>query len=99
MTYEHDREILSHSAARLAEKFAGVFGMETIERLLHESYDLLAATSRISTYLPLLTERFALVLHQVDVVGHKQDAVADGDSAERNEPDQARHSEGLLRDD
>jgi protein-tyrosine-phosphatase len=59
MTYEHDREVLSASARRLAERFEGVFAAETIERLLHESYDLLAATSRISTYLPLLTERFA----------------------------------------
>lgn len=59
MTYEHDREILSDSAKQLAERFHGVFATETIERLLHESYDLLAATSKISTYLPLLTERFA----------------------------------------
>ena len=29
------------------------------EEHLHESYDLLAATSRINTYLPLLAERFA----------------------------------------
>jgi arsenate reductase len=59
MTYEHDREVLSHSATRLATTFEGVFAVETIERMLHESYDLLAATSRIPTYLPLLTERFA----------------------------------------
>ncbi|MEN3271854.1 MAG: hypothetical protein V7636_615 [Actinomycetota bacterium] len=59
MTYEHDREVLSRSAERLATRFKGVFASETIERLLHESYDLLAATSRIATYLPLLTERFA----------------------------------------
>ena len=60
MTYEHDLHVLSKSAQLLAEQFAGLFAAETIERLLHESYDLLAATSRISTFLPLLAERFAV---------------------------------------
>jgi protein-tyrosine-phosphatase len=59
VTYEHDREVLSNAAKRVAARYDGVFAFETVERLLHESYDLLAATSRISTYLPLLTERFA----------------------------------------
>jgi arsenate reductase (thioredoxin) len=59
MSYEHDLEVLSHAAKRLAEKYDGIFGVETVERLLHESYDLLAATAKVSTYLPLLTERFA----------------------------------------
>jgi protein-tyrosine-phosphatase len=59
MSYEHDREILTRSAASLARRFEGTFATETIERLLHESHDLLAATSKITTYLPLLTERFA----------------------------------------
>jgi len=59
MSYEHDRTVLSRAATRLAARFEGVFAIETIERLLHESYDLLAATSRITTYLPLLAERFA----------------------------------------
>jgi protein-tyrosine-phosphatase len=59
MTYEHDRDLLTRSAGQLARRFEGVFATETVERLLHESYDLLAATSKISTYLPLLAERFA----------------------------------------
>ena len=59
MTYHHDREALSGAAPKLAERFHGIFATETIERYLHESYDLLAATSRINTYLPLLAERFA----------------------------------------
>ena len=59
MTYQHDREVLSKAAYDLARQFEGIFAVETVERLLHESYDLLAATSRISNYLPLLTERFA----------------------------------------
>jgi len=59
VTYEHDRQVLTNSAASIAARFDGVFATETIERLLHESYDLLAATARINTYLPLLAERFA----------------------------------------
>lgn len=59
MTYEHDRDVLSRAATQLAATYDGVFASETIERLLHESYDLLAATSKITTYLPLLAERFA----------------------------------------
>ena len=60
MSYEQHREGLSRSAPQLAARFEGVFATETIERLLHESYDLLAATSKIPDYLPLLAERFAL---------------------------------------
>jgi arsenate reductase (thioredoxin) len=59
MSYEHDHEVLSRSAVDLGRRFAGTFATETIERLLHESYDLLAATSKVPTYLPLLAERFA----------------------------------------
>jgi arsenate reductase len=59
VTYERDRDVLSRAATQLAVEYDGVFTVETIERLLHESYDLLAATSKITTYLPLLTERFA----------------------------------------
>ncbi|HET9608776.1 MAG TPA: hypothetical protein VFP06_04160 [Acidimicrobiales bacterium] len=59
MSYEHDHEILSRSASGLGRRFEGTFAIETVERLLHESYDLLAATSKIPNYLPLLAERFA----------------------------------------
>jgi protein-tyrosine-phosphatase len=59
VSYEHHRESLSRSAVQLAARFEGVFAAETIERLLHESYDLLAATSKVPNYLPLLAERFA----------------------------------------
>jgi protein-tyrosine-phosphatase len=59
MSYEHDRETLSRAAHDLAAAFEGVFGRETIERYLHESYDMLAATSKVSSFVPLLAERFA----------------------------------------
>ena len=49
-----------HSAARnLRAEFAGIFGQETIERFLQSSHDQFAPTATVSTYLPLLAERFA----------------------------------------
>lgn len=59
MTQDHDRDVLRRAAPRLADVFDGVFALETIERVLLESYDSLAATSRVTTYLTLLAERFA----------------------------------------
>ena len=50
---------LRTSATRLQGEFDGVFGEETIERLLHSSYDQFAAHSTIPRFLPLLAERFA----------------------------------------
>lgn len=48
-----DREHhLVHRATQLSDRYHGVFAPETIGRLLHESYDLLAATSRMTTLLP-----------------------------------------------
>ncbi len=59
MSSDHDREVLTRTAQQLAGPFQGVVAPETIERLLHESYDSLAATSKVTNYLPLLAERFA----------------------------------------
>jgi arsenate reductase (thioredoxin) len=50
---------LRTAAARLGENFAGVFGTETIERFLHNSYDQFAARSTVPRFLPLIAERFA----------------------------------------
>jgi protein-tyrosine-phosphatase len=47
------------AAVRLQRNFAGVFGTETIDRFLHTSYDAFAGRATITTYLPLLAERFA----------------------------------------
>lgn len=58
-SHEHDREVLRRNAENVARRFPGAFAIETVERLLLESYDLLAATSKVTTYLPLLAERFA----------------------------------------
>jgi protein-tyrosine-phosphatase len=47
------------AAGNLRERFAGVFGTETIEQFLATSYDRFAADARVMTFLPLLAEKFA----------------------------------------
>jgi protein-tyrosine-phosphatase len=43
----------------LAREFAGMYGLETIERFVITSYDQFASRSTVATYLPLIAERFA----------------------------------------
>lgn len=50
---------LGSAASKLAREFDGTFGLETIDRFLHSSYEQLAATATVANYLPLLTEKFA----------------------------------------
>src|SRR5664279_995143 len=50
---------LKTAATRLTRDFEGTFGVETIERFLHSSYDQFAGRATIATFLPLLAERFA----------------------------------------
>ena len=52
-------EVLNRISSRLAERFAGVFAAETVERYVFESYAALARTARIGTHLPATTEHFA----------------------------------------
>jgi len=51
--------VLDRISVDLATRFAGVFGAETVERYVRESYALLAGQSRITRYLPSLASRFA----------------------------------------
>ena len=53
------QNLVNHAAARLEREFAGTFGPETVERFIIDSLDQLAPTARVTTFLPLLTERFA----------------------------------------
>jgi hypothetical protein len=50
---------LRSAAARLAGEFDGAFGVETIERFLHSSFDQLASRATVVKFLPLMAERFA----------------------------------------
>lgn len=52
------REEIQAAAERLHQEFDGVFSVETIERVLHDSSRRLAGAS-VTTYVPLLTEKFA----------------------------------------
>jgi arsenate reductase len=51
--------VLERISNDLAARFAGVFGPETVERYVRESYALLAESARITRYLPSLASRFA----------------------------------------
>ncbi|MET8654913.1 arsenate reductase ArsC [Nocardia aurea] len=50
---------LKTAATRLQTEFADTFGIETIERFLHSSYDQFAGRATVINFLPLLAERFA----------------------------------------
>jgi arsenate reductase len=54
-----DRLALRTAASNLRKDFDGVFGVETIERYLHESYDEFAGRATVHNYLSLLAEKFA----------------------------------------
>lgn len=52
-------EVLNRISNRLADRYAGTFTAETVERYVFESYTALARTAKISAYLPSTTEHFA----------------------------------------
>jgi len=54
-----DRATIKGIVGRLAPDYAGVFGAETVERYVNESWEQLAMTARIPSFVPVLTERFA----------------------------------------
>ncbi|AQA07134.1 MULTISPECIES: arsenate reductase ArsC [Mycobacteriaceae] len=53
------RHALTTAATRLERDFGDSFGVETIERFLHTSYDQFAGRATVPNFLPLLAERFA----------------------------------------
>ncbi|KHL17064.1 protein-tyrosine-phosphatase [Mumia flava] len=50
---------LDSAVTRLADEFGSTFDTATIERLLRASFDDLAAHAVVTTYVPVLAERFA----------------------------------------
>src|SRR5271167_1846911 len=54
-----ERHALRSAAERLQSEFAGAFDTQTVERLVHSSYDTLAAHATVRDFLPLLAGRFA----------------------------------------
>ena len=53
------RLALRTASTRLHDDFSEHFGVETIERFLHSSYDQFAGRASIPNFLPLLAERWA----------------------------------------
>ena len=53
------QNLVGHATARLEREFDGIFGPETVERFIIDSLDQLAPKATVTTFLPLLTERFA----------------------------------------
>ncbi|MGH4000052.1 MAG: three-helix bundle dimerization domain-containing protein, partial [Pseudonocardiaceae bacterium] len=50
---------LQTSVDRLHEEFAGHYNAATIERMLRSSFDELLKSSTVTTFVPLLSERFS----------------------------------------
>jgi arsenate reductase (thioredoxin) len=53
------RNSLHSIAEKLSHELEGIFAPETVERFVTESYDHLAAAAQVTSFLPVLTERFA----------------------------------------
>jgi arsenate reductase (thioredoxin) len=53
------RHLIHTSALRLRDKFAGIFGPETIERYINDSLDQLLPNSEVVSFVPIFVERFA----------------------------------------
>jgi protein-tyrosine-phosphatase len=52
------QQLVSSVTTRLQTEFVGTFAPETIERFVVDSLDKLVPTARITTFLPVLAERF-----------------------------------------
>ena len=67
------QHLVRQSAAHLEREFEGTFGRETVERFIADSLEQLVPTATVTTFLPLLTERFARerlkALAKVEAVG------------------------------
>jgi arsenate reductase (thioredoxin) len=53
------RHLIHTSTLRLQDKFAGIFGPETIERYINDSLDQLLPDSEVVSFVPMFVERFA----------------------------------------
>ena len=53
------QHLVQRAAEVLKKEFEGTFGYETVERFIADSLDQLMPRARITTFVPILTERFA----------------------------------------
>ncbi|WP_063886580.1 three-helix bundle dimerization domain-containing protein [Streptomyces aureus] len=69
-------ERLAPGVARLAVRLQGRYSVETVQRLVADSYEQLAANAHVSTHLGVLAERFAA--ERVDAPAHVEYRPANG---------------------
>ncbi|MFE2993213.1 low molecular weight phosphatase family protein [Streptomyces sp. NPDC059262] len=69
-------ERLAAGAARLATAHRGRFCAETVQRVITDSYERLAATARVTTHLVVLAERLAA--ERLDALAHIEGAPGSG---------------------
>ena len=53
------RQVVRRVTAVLQDQFSGTFGPETIERFVVDSLEQLLPTAKVTTFLPVLAEKFA----------------------------------------
>jgi protein-tyrosine-phosphatase len=75
MTAQQELQLV-HVAKHLHSKFHGVFGKETVERFVMESYDKLAATATVTRWLVVGAEKYAL--QRLEALAHSQDQSGTG---------------------
>ncbi len=62
---------LNHVAKHLHSKFHGIFGLESIEAFVFESYDEIAKRATVTKWLTVTAEKFAL--QRLEALAHIQD--------------------------
>jgi len=62
---------LNHVAKHLHSKFHGIFGLETIEAFVFESYDEMAKKATVTKWLTATAEKFAL--QRLEALAHMRD--------------------------
>lgn len=70
-TMIEQKKQLIRVAKYLHSKFHGVFGQETIERFVLESYEMLAETATVTRWLVVGAEKYAL--QRLEALAHSQD--------------------------
>ncbi|MFI7581509.1 three-helix bundle dimerization domain-containing protein [Kocuria kalidii] len=71
-----DTRVLARTVEHLAERYAGVFPPELVERVVFESYATLARTARVRTYLASMAGHFAD--NRLAALAHAKDRDASG---------------------
>ncbi|MEX5235109.1 low molecular weight phosphatase family protein [Kocuria arenosa] len=71
-----DAHVLTRTAEHLADRYAGVFSPDLVERMVFESYATLARTARVHTHLAPLAGHFAA--DRLAALAHTRATTTDG---------------------